>query len=68
MVNVKEIEFQYVTDQTGEKTGVLVPIGEFRELMEDISDLATIAERREEPKISHSELLAELKHDGLLQN
>ncbi len=68
MLNVKELEFQYVTNQTGEKTGVLVPIGEFEELMEDIGDLATIAERREEPTISHGELLAELKLDGLIQN
>ena len=66
MLTVKEINFQYVTNQTGEKTGVLVPIVEFQELMEDIADLATIAERREEPTISHGELLAEFKRDGLI--
>lgn len=68
MLNVKEIEFQYVTNQTGEKTGVLVPIGEFQDLMEDIDDLAAIAERREEPTVPHDELLAELRRDGFLQN
>lgn len=66
MLNVKEVDFQYVTNQTGEKTGVLVPIGEFQELMEDIDDLAAIAERREEPTIPHAELLEELKRDGLI--
>lgn len=65
-MNLKEIEFQYVTNQAGEKTAVLLPIGEFQEPMEDIEDLAAIAERREEPTISHNELLAELNRDGLI--
>ncbi|MBP9664823.1 MAG: hypothetical protein KBD94_09385 [Pyrinomonadaceae bacterium] len=47
VMNVKGRELQYVTDQSGAKTGVLVPIDEFEELMEDIDDLAAIAERRE---------------------
>ena len=43
-----------------------MPIAEFEELLEDIEDLAAVAERREEPTLSHSDLLAELKRDGLL--
>ena len=61
MLNLNEIELQYVTNQAGERTAVLLPIGEFQELMEDIEDLAAIAERREEPTVSHDELLAELR-------
>ena len=38
------------------------------ELMEDISDLAAVAERREEPTRSHEQVLEELKRDGLLQD
>jgi hypothetical protein len=34
--------------------------------MEDLEDLAVIAERRNEPTISNEDLLAELKNDGLL--
>ena len=66
MLNLKEIPLQYVTNQAGEKTAVLFPIGEFRALMEDIDDLAAIAERREESTVSHEELLGELKRDGLI--
>jgi hypothetical protein len=66
MLNLKEIELQYVTNQAGERTAVLLPIAEFQELVEDIEDLAAIAERREEPTVSHDELLAELKRDGLI--
>jgi hypothetical protein len=61
-----EAEVQYVTNQDGEKTAVIVPFDEFQELLEDIEDLAAVAERRDEPTISHDELLAELKRDGLV--
>ena len=66
MLDIKQLEVQYVTNQTGEKTGVLMPIAEFEELMEDIEDLAAVAERREEPTVSHEDLLVELKRDGLI--
>ena len=66
MLDIKQLEVQYVTNQTGEKTGVIMPIAEFEELMEDIEDLAAVAERREEPTVSHEELLVELKRDGLI--
>jgi hypothetical protein len=61
-----EAEVQYVTNPDGEKTAVIVPIAEFEELLEDVEDLAAVAERRDEPAISHDELLAELKQEGLL--
>jgi len=66
MLDIKQLEVQYVTNQTGEKTGVIMPIAEFEELMEDIEDLAAVAERREEPTVSHEDLLVELKRDGLI--
>lgn len=68
MLDLKKLEsqVQYVTNSDGEKTAVIVPIGEFEELLEDVEDLAVVAERRDEPTISHDELLAELKRDGLI--
>jgi len=66
MLDVKGLVRQYITNEAGEKTAVIMPINEFQELIEDIEDLATIAERREEPTISHQQLLAELKQDGLI--
>jgi len=58
---------QYVTDDTGRRTAVLLPIDQYEKLLEDLEDLAAIAERRNEPTISHEELIQELKRDGLLQ-
>jgi hypothetical protein len=66
MVNLKELGVQYISDESGEKTGVVLPIQQFRELLEDLEDLAILAERRDEPTLSHEALLAELKKDGLL--
>lgn len=66
MLDVKQLEIKYVTNKSGDKTAVILPIDEFEELMEDIEDLAAVAERREEPTISHEQLLAELKQDGLI--
>ena len=68
MQSVKELEFQYVTNQAGEKTAVLLPISAFEELLEDLEDLAAIAERRDEETIPHEQLIKELKSDGILQN
>jgi len=67
MLDVRKLEVKYVTNDDGDKTAVILPIDDFNELMEDIEDLAAVAERREEPAISHEQLLDELKRDGLLQ-
>ena len=49
-----------------EKTAVILPIAQFEELLEDIEDLAIVAERRDEPTTSHADLIAELKQDGII--
>ena len=66
MLDIKKLEIEYVTNRAGEKTSVIVPIDSFEELIEDIEDLAVAAERREEPTITHDQLLTELKQDGLI--
>lgn len=60
------LNLQYITDGGGKKTGIILPITEFEELLEDIQDLAVAAERYREPTISHDELLTELKNDGFI--
>lgn len=57
---------QYVIDKAGSRTAVILPIAEFEELLEDLDDLAAVAERRDEPTVSHEEFVAELKRDGKL--
>lgn len=66
MLDMKHLELQYVTNDAGEKTAVILPIDRFQELIQDIEDLASAAERRDEPTVSHKDLVAELKRDGLI--
>lgn len=65
---IREMQLNYITNEAGEKTAVILPIEEFEELLEDLNDLAVIAERRDEPTIPHEEVIAKLKRDGLLQD
>jgi len=38
----------------------------YEKLLEDLDDLAVVAERRDEPTIPHEQFVSELKRDGLL--
>ena len=64
--SIMNAEVQYITDDKGEKTGVIMNISDYQSLMEDVEDLAACAERRDEATIPHEEFLKELKEDGLL--
>jgi hypothetical protein len=57
---------QYLTDERGEKVAVVIPIADFDDLMEDVADLACVAERRDEGRISLAEPKQQLMADGLL--
>ncbi|TET42468.1 MAG: hypothetical protein E3J66_03575 [Dehalococcoidia bacterium] len=63
---MEEFQEQYVVDEKWQKTGVIVPIEEYEELLEDLHDLAVVAERRGEPTVTFEELKERLKKDGLL--
>ena len=63
---MKKFQEQYIIDEKGQKTAVILPVKEYEELLEDLHDLAIIAERRDESTISHEELKKRLKKDGLL--
>ncbi|MGI8654071.1 MAG: hypothetical protein ACR2LC_02500 [Pyrinomonadaceae bacterium] len=66
MLDLNQLDIKYITNETGEKTAVILSIKEFQELLEDINDLAAVAERRTEPTTPHNELIAGLKRDGVI--
>jgi len=57
---------QYLVDESGQKTAVVLPLEEYEELLEDLHDLAVIAERRDEYTVDFEELKKRLKSDGLI--
>lgn len=57
---------QYITDDQGNRVSVVLPVDEYQELVDDLEDLATVAERREEDTLSHADVVKALKADGKL--
>ena len=57
---------QYVVDARGRKKAVLLPVAKYQRLMEDLHDLAVIAERREEKPVSLDDVKKRLRKDGLI--
>ena len=55
---------QFVIDRKGNKTGVLLSIDRYEQLIEDLHDLAAVAERRKEKPIGLLDLKKRLKKDG----
>lgn len=54
-------EVQYVIGSRGKKKAVILPIKEYEKLLEDLHDLAIVAERRNEETISLAEMKRRLK-------
>ena len=60
------VQEQYVVDTNGKKMGVILSLKHYQQLMEDLHDLAVVAERREEKPISLEEMKRRLKRDAIL--
>ena len=63
---MKSADEKYVVDSEGKKTGVILPVAEYEQLLEDLHDLAVVAERRAEEPINLAEMKRRLKTHGLL--
>ena len=59
---------QFITDENGQRTAVVLPVADYEELLEDVADLAAVAERREEKRVSLADVKQRLIADGLLPN
>ena len=68
MLAIEELTLQYVTNDAGRRSAVIIPIEQFDALLEDLTDLTTIAERRDEVTIPHKQLKDALKRDGYLSD
>lgn len=57
---------QYIVDANGTKTAVILKIEDYEQLLEDLHDLAVVAERRSEKPISLAEMKVRLSRDATL--
>jgi PHD/YefM family antitoxin component YafN of YafNO toxin-antitoxin module len=63
---MEKLHERYMIDDSGKKIAVVLPLDEYEELLEDLHDLAVIAERKDEPTISLDELKKKLQADGII--
>ncbi|WP_271253230.1 hypothetical protein [Pseudanabaena sp. Chao 1811] len=59
---------QYIVDANGNKTAVILDIELYEQMLEDIHDLAVVAERRSQQSISLAEMKERLSLNGTLSN
>lgn len=59
---MKTINERYVFNGEGQKTDVILTVDDYERLLEDIHDLAVLAERREETSISMKEMKKRLNY------
>ena len=57
---------QFVVDTEGKRTAVLLSVNQYEKLLEDLHDLAIIAERRDEAPITFEDMKRRLQEDGLV--
>ena len=57
---------QFIVNAAGKKTGVLLSMKQYEQLLADLHDLAVIAARREEKPVPLEEVKRRLQRDGLL--
>jgi len=60
------MDTQFIVDESGIKKAIILPMEDYEELLEDIHDLAVIAERKDETTISFEDLKKRLKADGFI--
>ena len=63
---VVELNPSYITDEAGEKLSVILPVEEYENLLEELEDLISIAQRKDEDITSHKDFIKELEEDGII--
>ena len=62
----KLLDQRFVVDRDGKRQAVIVPLKDYEQLMEDLHDLAVVAERRDEEPISLDDMKRRLREDELI--
>lgn len=63
-----DIRHQFIVNQDGKKTTVVMSVRDYERLMEDLHVLSVAAEPREEPSVPLEKVRRRLRADGLIQD
>jgi PHD/YefM family antitoxin component YafN of YafNO toxin-antitoxin module len=56
-----KLKEKFLTDKKGHKEAVVLDVKTYEELLEDLEDLAVIADRKHEPTVAWEEVKKQLK-------
>jgi len=59
--DLKTTNVQYIVDREGKKTGAILAVAQYEKLLQDLHDLAVVAERGREESISFEKMRCRLK-------
>jgi hypothetical protein len=59
--DLKTTNARYIVDREGKKTGAILAVAQYEKLLQDLHDLAVVAERRREEPISFEKTRRRLK-------
>ena len=59
---------QFITNANGDKISVILSIEDYHALMEDLEDLAAVAERKDEETTPWNKVKLELQNNGQLSD
>ena len=63
---MSKLKERYITDDKGHKQAVVLDVGVYEQLLEDMEDLYLLAERQKEPALSLLAVKRRLKKSGIL--
>ena len=63
---MRVLKQQFLVDEGGKRTAVVLPVAKYKKLLEDLHDLAVVAERRQEEPVGLLEMKRRLKANDLI--
>ena len=65
-MTTRVLKQQFLVDEGGKRTAVVLPVARYEKLLEDLHDLAVVAERRQEEPVGLLEMKRRLKANDLI--
>ena len=64
-MKIKRAKELYIIDEKGKKIAVIIPIDQYKKMLEDLHDLTVVSERENEEMVDFKEVKRRLKERGI---
>ena len=65
-MKTKPVREQFIVDEKGKKIAVIIPIAQYKKMLEDLHDLTVVSEREKEETVYFEEVKRRLKERGVI--